>query len=107
MLKLAGLRNGSSGTLQTHCGKQKLQRETECEPKMQSDHDKVLPAHEMQFLREKELAERWKVSLRTLQRWRAEGSGPAYISIGGTIRYLMEDVRAYEDARRHGGEKQQ
>lgn len=55
------------------------------------------------FLRERELAERWKTSQRTLQRWRAEGFGPAYIHIGGTIRYRMADVLAFETRHRRGG----
>lgn len=50
-------------------------------------------------LRERDLASRWKMSQRTLQRWRAEGSGPHHIRIGGSIRYRMADVLDYE--RRH------
>lgn len=56
------------------------------------------------LIRERELAERWKKSLRTLQRWRAEGAGPAYILIGGSVRYRMADVVAFEQRMRRGGE---
>ena len=56
-----------------------------------------------ELLRERELAARWKLSTRTLQRWRIDGSGPAYILIGGAIRYRMEDILDFEDRRRSSG----
>lgn len=56
-----------------------------------------------ELLRERELAARWKLSTRTLQRWRNDGSGPAYILIGGAIRYRMEDILDFEDRRRSSG----
>ncbi len=42
------------------------------------------------------LAERWNLSTRSLERWRAEHFGPAWIVVGGSVRYLMSDVEAYE-----------
>ena len=57
-----------------------------------------------QLLSEQSVAERWSKSIRTLQRWRAEGYGPAYLRIGGTIHYRLEDVLAFEQAMRCGGE---
>lgn len=54
---------------------------------------------------ERALARRWNKSLRTLQRWRSEGYGPAYIRIGGTVHYRVGDVLAFEDRQRHGGEE--
>lgn len=57
------------------------------------------------LIRERELAERWKTSRRTLQRWRAEGSGPPYILIGGAVRYRLADVAAYEERMRRGGSR--
>ncbi len=56
------------------------------------------------LIRERDLAERWKKSLRTLQRWRAEGYGPAYLRIGGSIFYRSGDVLAFEAQVRFGGE---
>jgi hypothetical protein len=56
------------------------------------------------LIRESDVAERWKKSLRTLQRWRAEGYGPAYLRIGGSIFYRVSDVVAFEDRARRGGE---
>ena len=55
------------------------------------------------FLRERELAERWKTSRRTLQRWRSEGFGPAYVLIGGAIRYRFADVIDFERRMSRGG----
>lgn len=57
------------------------------------------------MLRERELAARWSMSQRTLQRWRAEGFGPAWIVIGGAVRYAMTDVVDYEDRMRREGER--
>ncbi len=57
------------------------------------------PAKE--FLREAELAQRWRVSGRTLQRWRRSGSGPPWLKFGGRIVYSIGDIVAAEtDARR-------
>lgn len=52
------------------------------------------------FVTQRELAERWKVSGRTLERWRAERYGPAWVCIGGSIRYTMRDVLAWEAGHR-------
>lgn len=49
-------------------------------------------------LTEKDLAKRWGVTTRTLQNWRRDSKGPAFMDIGNnTIRYRMEDVEAYEE----------
>lgn len=56
------------------------------------------------FLRERDLADRWHKSVRTLQRWRKEGYGPAHVQIGGTCLYRLGDVLDYEAAMRRGGE---
>ena len=55
------------------------------------------------LLTERTLAKRWKKSIRTLQRWRAVGYGPAYIRIGGSVRYCMADVLAFEARQRRSG----
>ncbi|WP_324754070.1 helix-turn-helix transcriptional regulator [Roseovarius sp. Pro17] len=49
-------------------------------------------------LTQRDLAVRWRVSGRTLERWRAQRYGPAWITIGGSIRYRMSDVLAWETA---------
>ena len=50
-----------------------------------------------------ELAERWRVSPRTLERWRVTGTGPAWVQLNGRVLYRLEDVEAFERQRlRHG-----
>ena len=50
-------------------------------------------------LNEKQLAERWGVSVRTLQAARVKGSGVPFVRIGRSVRYRLEDVLDYEQAR--------
>ena len=47
-------------------------------------------------LSEKLLARRWGLSHRTLERWRHDEAGPAYLKIGGRIVYRLSDIEAYE-----------
>ena len=47
-------------------------------------------------LRQKDLAERWHVSPRTLERWRWIGEGPQFLKVGGRVIYRLEDVETYE-----------
>ena len=54
------------------------------------------------FLTQRELAARWRLSGRTLERWRAERYGLAWTSLGGNIRYAMTDVLAFEARHRRG-----
>lgn len=54
-------------------------------------------------LDQRALGRRWDLSPRTLEKWRSLGTGPAYIKVGGRVRYLLEDVLAYEAERRRGG----
>ena len=50
-------------------------------------------------LSEAQLALAWSVSTRTLQRWRAAGTGPAWMRIGKRVVYRRSDVQAFEAAR--------
>ncbi len=50
----------------------------------------------IQHLNQVDLSRRWKVSPRTLERWRWAGFGPRYIKIGGRVVYRLEDIEAYE-----------
>ena len=52
----------------------------------------------IKHLNQVELAARWTISHRTLERWRWTGEGPAFIKIGGRVVYRVEDVEAYEVA---------
>lgn len=52
------------------------------------------------FLHQRDLANRWRVSPRTLERWRWLKTGPTYIKLGGRVVYAVEDIEAYERRRR-------
>ncbi len=45
-----------------------------------------------------DLADRWRISHRTLERWRWVGKGPAYLKVGGRVLYRLEDIEAHEQA---------
>ena len=47
-------------------------------------------------LNQVELAARWKISPRTLERWRWTGEGPRFVKLGGRVVYRLEDVEEYE-----------
>lgn len=47
-------------------------------------------------LNKHQLAERWCLAPRTIDRWRWEGNGPQHLKIGGRILYRLEDIEAYE-----------
>lgn len=49
-------------------------------------------------LTQRDLASRWRVSLRTLERWRAQGAGPAWMKLCGRVVYREVDVEAFEAA---------
>ena len=52
-------------------------------------------------LNQKELARRWGISHRTLERWRYSGQGPAFLKLGGRVLYRLADVEAFDRIRRH------
>ena len=52
------------------------------------------------LLTERQLAERWSVSVKLLQKLRYEGEGPIFTKIGSSVRYSLADILAYEDARK-------
>jgi predicted site-specific integrase-resolvase len=50
----------------------------------------------IKHLRQAEVAQRWNVSPRTLERWRWTGQGPRFLKVGGRVVYRIEDIEAYE-----------
>ena len=50
----------------------------------------------VKHLNQIDLAQRWRISPRTLERWRWLGEGPRYLKIGGRVIYRIEDIEAYE-----------
>jgi hypothetical protein len=61
------------------------------------------PETERPHLLEQELAHRWRVSVRTLQRWRRSRSGPAFLRLGRRIAYRVADVERFETAHLRAG----
>jgi hypothetical protein len=57
------------------------------------------------LLTQQELAVRWQCSLRKLQRQRTTDSGPVFVRLGGSIRYLLADILAFENQNRIRGKK--
>jgi len=45
-----------------------------------------------------ELAARWRISPRTLERWRWIGDGPRFVKLGGRVVYRLCDIEEYEQA---------
>ncbi|MCX6023067.1 MAG: DNA-binding protein [Chloroflexi bacterium] len=54
----------------------------------------------IKHLHQVDLARRWTISPRTLERWRWHGMGPCYLKIGGRVVYRLEDVEAFEVAKK-------
>lgn len=54
---------------------------------------------DLRHLNQVQLARRWSLSPRTLERWRWLKEGPPYLKIGGRVVYRIEDVEAFERAR--------
>ena len=49
-------------------------------------------------LGEKELAERWRMSEATLERWRSDRIGPVFLNIRGRVLYRHVDIEVFEVA---------
>lgn len=60
-------------------------------------------AMERPHLLEHELAQRWRLSVRTLQRWRRAGTGPVFLRLGRRIAYRLSDVERFEAAHLQAG----
>ena len=50
----------------------------------------------IQHFNQVELSRRWRLSPRTLERWRLQGTGPQYLKVGGRVVYRLKDIEAYE-----------
>jgi hypothetical protein len=48
------------------------------------------------FLTTADVANRWKMSPRSLEGWRDKGIGPTYHRIGSRVRYHINDIEAFE-----------
>jgi Helix-turn-helix domain len=53
-------------------------------------------------LTQADLAQRWRLSERTLEKWRSTKRGPPFVKVGSRVIYRIEDVEAYEAAQLRG-----
>lgn len=51
---------------------------------------------QVKHLHQNQVAERWCMSPRTLERWRWLGIGPQFLKIGNRVTYRLEDIEQYE-----------
>jgi excisionase family DNA binding protein len=57
------------------------------------------------LLTQRQLADELEVSLRTLERWRQQGTGPAFIRVGRSPRYRRSDIDAWLERQRRTGDE--
>ena len=69
--------------------------------KEQNTNNRFAPTSpgEVRHLNQKQLARRWGMSHRTLERWRCQNQGPAWLKVGGRVLYRIEDIEQYERAK--------
>ena len=60
-----------------------------------------LSTGDRRVLNENELAQRWGLSPKTLQRWRSEGRGPRYLKLSKRVSYPLESVIEFERGALH------
>jgi transposase-like protein len=48
------------------------------------------------FINQKDLARRWGISPRTLERWRRVDQGPSFVRLGALVMYRRQDVEQFE-----------
>ena len=53
-----------------------------------------------EFLTTKELADRWRVTDKSVLKWRKEGKAPPFYTIHNRILYRLADVEELEEAKR-------
>ena len=54
------------------------------------------PESVVRHLTQVPVADRWQMSVRTLERWRWLGQGPRFMKLGGRVAYRLEDIEAFE-----------
>ena len=52
-------------------------------------------------INEMELAQRWGISPKTLQRWRSEGRGPKYLKLSKRVTYPLDEILDFEHRALH------
>ena len=57
-----------------------------------------MSAPDLRHLNQVQLARRWGISERTLERWRWLRQGPSFLKLGGHVAYRLSDIEAFEEA---------
>lgn len=72
-------------------------------PQTRSSYSAIntLAPGDRRVLNENELAQRWGVSPKTLQRWRSEGRGPRYLKLSKRVSYPLESILDFEYSALH------
>jgi hypothetical protein len=56
----------------------------------------IAPLRPIRHLTQADVARRWRVSERTLEKWRSEAKGPRYMRLMGRVAYRLEDIEEFE-----------
>jgi predicted site-specific integrase-resolvase len=73
-----------------------MQTPTLDNPRSPSPTINTLAPGDRRVLNENELAQRWGVSPKTLQRWRNEGRGPRYLKLSKRVSYPVDAITEFE-----------
>lgn len=52
---------------------------------------------EVSYLSPKQAADRLRLSAKTLEKWRSQGSGPRFLKFGTRVRYRADDLDAWAE----------
>ena len=69
-------------------------------PRVSPDGSQVkkLPEDDLRLLDAQEIADRLRIPLQTLYRWRVDGRGPKAFKLGRHLRYRLADVDAWVES---------
>jgi Helix-turn-helix domain len=67
-------------------------------PELSATEESKPPSNAVRHLTQLDVARRWRISPRTLERWRWIGGGPQYLRVGGRVIYRLADIEAFEQA---------
>ena len=59
----------------------------------------MTPLLQPELFTPRQLASRWGLSEKTLERWRMNGTGPVFLKLGGRVLYRIEEIDAHELSR--------
>jgi len=68
----------------------------------QASEPQTLRTEPVRHLTQLELARRWRMSERTLERWRYQRVGPPHLKLVGHVIYRIDDVEVYEARQMRG-----